>query len=885
MKRGTRLRAFLGLCVSLGLIWAVSAAVLRSARAPTPLGEAKYASAERLVFYRLEPGNSLQVRLPVDAEALRLVTHLELPPGMTYAPERQYVYGLHLKLKGPQGEEVLHHPLFTRTRQSKAEQVEGTWLRESAFTVNPEVQLTDERGFLVSVPPRVRGTEATLHLSYTGPQGALLVRVYGRTALSTLPLSATQRVSALRRAEARAENATFLPWEKLSTDSQHRLIEERWTRLGAEGEAGQDYRTEPVYRTDFRLPLVEIAEAAEERLEKGRGVAVNVAGPAKLLLRLWSTSTSPGALVVGEAPAQVSLRALGDQGTTRTWSFTAPGPGELASHPIELPAGRHTLELLNAGEDTLRYTVEGPAQAWLAPSRLKGLASPEQSIAFVPDVHRTDAHVTGPGCPALELEMGDNADDLERLLRIDARGLGAPAGTEPMALSLTYLDGRGRPLGKTKLDVPSESAPFERADLLPLPPGHLPCAEGPAPQPLAQTAEVTVQPVPVSLPATTRVFLPEGTRRVLLRASQPLALQLYALLHAADGSRFSEPYVEEGLKGVRWRHAPLEQRNWHPLRPANHQALATRGARVVLRSQVRLEAHEPGDGASGPWGEPVAVLPVGTVVSQEFLEPVAESEVKVVPDAPRTAFSLLRPGRPVRMRFDAREPGRPELRLGLEGPEGLGSEVEVLVDGTPVLRSVLHATRKRELLPQVTPGEHVVMLRSTAPGLTATLNRPPSAEAPDSALRSRTVYRLDTQGLRVPVRKRGFGPVTLNVVLLGQAPEGTQEPRVAMTLDNGKPQRIGGVLLSRHTEATRELALPASERAPAWPAGQPQSRWYGRTLHITLGEDVAPGLHWVHVKPLASGPLWARFFVYGHAQTEGAPRQWNRQGWEPEEAP
>ncbi len=883
MKRGTRLRAFLGLCVSLALIWAVSAAVLRSASAPTPLGEAKYASAERLVFYRLEPGNSIQVRLPADAEALRLVTHLELPSGTTYAPERQYVYGLHLKLKGPQGEEVLHHPLFTRTRQSKAEQVDGLWLRESAFTVNSEVQLTDERGFLVSVPPRVRGAESTLHLSYTGPQGALLVRVYGRTALSTLPLSATQRASALRRAEARAEHATFLPWEKLSTDSQHRLIEERWTRLGAEGEAGQDYRTEPVYRTDFRLPLVEVAEAAEERLEAGRAVAVNVAGPAKLLLRLWSTSQ--GALTLGEEPAQVALRALGEQGTEHTWNFPAPGAGELVSHPIELPAGRHTLELRNTSGGTLRYTVEGPAQAWLAPPALKGLATPEQGVAFVPNVHRIDAHVTGPGCPALELDVGANADDLERLLRIDARGLGAPAGTEPMALSLTYLDGRGRPLGKTSLDVPSEPSPFETAELLPLPPGHLPCAAGPAPQPLAQTAEVTVRPIPVSVPATTRVFLPEGTRRVLLRASQPLALQLHSLLRAAEGSQFTEPYADDGLRGVRWRHAPLERRNWHPLRPANHLALTTRGARVVLRSQVRLEVTDPNDGSSAPFGEPVAVLPVGSVVSQEFLEPVADREVKVVPDAPRTAFSLLKPGRPVRMRFDAREPGRPELRLGLEGPEGLGSEVEVLVDGTPVLRSVLHSTRKRELLPQVSPGEHVVMLRSSAPGLTATLNRPPSAEGPDSALRARTVYRLDAKGLRVPVRKRGMGAVTLNVVILGQAPEGTQEPRLEVTLDNGKPRRNSGVLLSRLTQASRELALPASERAPAWPAGQPQSRWYGRTLHITLGEDVASGVHWVHVKPVGSGPMWARFFVYGNAQTEGAPRQWNRQGWELEDLP
>jgi hypothetical protein len=881
MMRSPRLRAFLGLCASLALIWTVSAAVLRSASAPPSLHDAKYASAERLVFYRLEPGETLRVRLPADAEALRLATHLVLPPGVTYAPERQYVYGLHLRLQGPQGEELLNSPLFTRTRQSKAEPVEDTWLKESAFTVDPKVQLTDERGFLVTLPPQARTLEALLNLHYTGPQGALLVRLYTRTTSAPLPLSVSQRNSALRRAEVRAERATFVPWEKLSPESQGRLIAGRWQRLGAEGEAGQDYRTEPVYRTDFRLPLVEVAEAAEERLEARRAVAINVSGPAKLLLRLWSPSSeeTPQA----REPAQVSLRALGEAGTEQAWSFPAPRPGELASHPLDIPAGRHSLLLLNTSEEPLRYTLEGPTQVWLAPPGLKG-PTQAPSVALVPDVYRSEAHVTGPGCPALELEVGAGADDLGRLLRVEARGLGVPADSDPTALSLTFLDGRGRPLGKGRLDIPSTPAPFESADLPPLPPDYLPCVAGPAPRPPAHTAEVTERPASVSLPASTRLFLPEGTRRVRLHASRPTALQLYSFLHAPEGQRASAPYGEEGLLGVRWRHAPLERRNWYPLRPANHQELTTRGARVMVLSQVRLEALEPRAASPGPSGEPVALLPVGTVVSQEFLEPVAEVHGQTgTPDAARTSFSLLKPGWPVRLRFDAREPGRPELRLGLEGPEGLGGQVEVLIDGVPVHRSVLHATRARELLPLVPPGEHEVLLRSSAPGLTATLNRPPSRSA--GTLRSRTVFRLDGKGLRVLVRKRDMGPVTLNLVLLGQAPEGSPEPRVRVTLDQGKPRRNSGMLLSRLTPASRELALPPSERAPAWPAGQPQSRWYSRTLHITLGEDVAPGAHWVHVTPVGSGPLWARFFMYGDAHLEGAPRQWNRQGWELEDAP
>jgi hypothetical protein len=97
--------------------------------------------------------------------------------------------------------------------------------------------------------------------------------------------------------------------------------------------------------------------------------------------------------------------------------------------------------------------------------------------------------------------------------------------------------------------------------------------------------------------------------------------------------------------------------------------------------------------------------------------------------------------------------------------------------------------------------------------------------------------------------------------------------------------RRSGVLLPRVTRATRVVPLPPSTRAPATPAGRPQVRWYARAFSMTLGEDIAPGLHRVRVVPLGESetPMWARFFMFGQSASTPA-QEWNRNGWELEDA-
>jgi hypothetical protein len=875
--RSRALLALLGLAVTLAVIYGVSASVVRSAGSTAALRDDKFARAERLVFYRLKPGEEMRVRVPSDAEELRVVTHLMLPDGTTYGPERQYQYGLKVLLRDTD-QVLMERPLFTRTRQSKAQpQEDGTWLQESAFATDPNVQVTDEREFLVRLPPAARTKNAVMYLRPAGIHGTLLVRVYVRTQ-RRLPLLTSQRV-AEQRAEERVERTTFLPFEKLSAETRQRLAAEKWERVSAEGEAGTDYFIEPIYRTPFRLPLVEVAESEQERLGAGSAVAVNVQGPTQAVLWLWSTTPdTEGGTPTPAGP--VTVRALGPTGAERTFDVPALGSGAPVSHVIDVPAGLHTLSIHNAGVEDLRYTVEGPAGAWVAPPELRATAQPDARIAWLPDTRRTEAFVTGPGCATLELDVDAAMDPAGRLLRVDARRLGVTGGADDKAsdVLLTVLDARGKVMGQTRMDVVPQPSTFESADLPQFPGRRLPCSEEKLATADAGTGEVTDRPMPVSVPTSARVFLPAGARKVRVHASKATAVFLSTFLPSAQGGLTAlEPYLEEGLQGVRWRNAPLDRRSWHPMRPANVTDLTRRGARLELLSQVRLEPEGLETVPPPPSGSTVVLKPLGSPDTQEVLEPIQAGG-----DAARALSTLLTPGQPVRTRFDARSPSRPELRLSLEGTEGLGSEVEVVLNGEPVHRWTLRSTRARELLPPLPPGEHEVLLRTTAAGLTATLNRPPVG---GGALGARTVYRMDGEGLSVPVRKPGTGAVTVNIVVYTQQPESSAQQRLSVVLDHGQPVRRSGVLLPRVTRATRVLPLPRSTKAPATPAGKPQARWYARTVSVTLGEDLAPGLHHVRVVPQGLGdtPVWTRFFMFGHAESERATQEWNRSGWELED--
>jgi len=397
----------------------------------------------------------------------------------------------------------------------------------------------------------------------------------------------------------------------------------------------------------------------------------------------------------------------------------------------------------------------------------------------------------------------------------------------------------------------------------------------------APEVEATLRPVRTSRVSTGRLFLPPAVRRVEVRANLPVLVELSLYLPNPGPPVVGQPYGRLASTSMRWAHAPQDRRGWHPLRPMNHQELSRQGALATLVRQVRLEPIGPEE-TEPPVGEPVTLEPAGSPASLELFEPAGALRQE---EAARSLYALLTPGQAMRARFDARSPTRPELRLQLEDPRGLGLSVEILVDGKVVRRQRLSSTRTRALLPPIASGVREVMVRSEAPGLTAALNRAPAAGEEALAHRSRRVYRLGASGVRVPVHKRGLGAETLNIVVYTPEPESEANCGLQISIDRGHPSRRTGVLIPRITRSLRTVKLVPSARPAGRVAARPGVRWYPRTVAVVLAEDLAPGTHWVEVKPTSATPLWARFFVFDQAQLDSGARQWNRRGWDEEDAP
>lgn len=866
--RRLRIGPLTGLAVALTVVWGGAALVLRAMASPEARVDAKFARADRAVFYRVNPGEALTLDLAAQAQELRLITHLLLPDGTAYVPEAQYVYGLELSFDH-QGAPLPPVTLYARARQSKEGLTDGVWEREHAFALEQRTQIADAREFLVEVPIAARAAPGRVTLRYRGARGAALVRVSGRyERLQSLFVRSEQ----VRRAESRAERASALPWERLPLARQRELARVEWEPLSARGEVGKDFDTFTLYRTAFRLPLVEVAEAALSYLGPRRGVAINVRGPTTPLLRLWTDAATGGPDLDGP----LELRARAWDGSELRWTLPRPRPGEVGAHPLELPPGLHSVLLVNDGEGELRYALEGDAAAWFAPDELRGPDPGPRSL--LPHLVRSEAWAVGATCPSARLEVPVSAHPLGQLLRVDARALTAVDPAAAVILSL--FDGKNRHVGDARLGLSGRPAPFDAVQTSSRTGTQVPCAAE-AEGGKQDVWDATIRPLPVAEAVSGKLFLPREVTRVEVRAEAPAAVQLFSYLPADGEARLAPPYGELEPTAVRWLHAPANRRGWHPLRPGNHRALAEAGAELTLLRQIRLEPSGP-ESSSAAAGEAITLVPAGHPASQELLEPEREGREAA---RARTLYALLSPGTKLRAQFDPQSPGRPELRLQLEGSGGLGHEVEVLVDGEVVRRTTLGSTRTRTLLPPIHSGDREVQVRSVAPGLSAVLNRPPAEGESVPAHRSRTVYRLGAGGLKVPVVKRGRAAETLNIVVYAPQSVPDSPTRLSVSIDGGKPNRRTGVLVPRITRATREFQLEASGRPAGRVAGRVSERWFPQTVAVTLAEDLTPGTHWVWVRPDRPSPLWARFFVLGEPEPEEGFKQWNRPGWDAEEHP
>jgi hypothetical protein len=771
--------------------------------------EGKVVRATRRLYYQVLANAGPRFDLAGVEGMLLVATHARLPPG-PYDPMREIVYGLRLDVVAEQVV-IWSQDFWIRARQSKARLQDGVWLDENTFSLERDVEVTDERDLWLQLPPELP-PKANLQLRLLGSVGEALVRVNAQEersgdakSLRLWQLTPTER-------ETLAERLTYLPWDRLRSDERLMAVRYSANCLPAVGLNGVDYETRTLYFTGFRLPVPPTATGLV--VGPARAAALNVQGPTALTLMVTQA---------GDTPFAMTVSSVGEGPQPGPWSLGVPPAGTDAVHALAIPAGVHSIQLRAPRE--VRVEVMGP------PGRNVrfGRPLPAASDVLVPEEVRLPAYLSLPGrAPVLVALDGPN-DVLGRLVRVDVRLIDADRG----ALVFEFVGARDVVSARQTFPFDAVRSAFEQVTL----PGNV----------------VKSLSEPVSL----RLVAPAGTRQVRLSTTVPALLRLFALAAASPGPSAAElPYSAVAQQDTTWRYAPLFEIDWVSMRASNHASLVP-DQTVQVEAQIRLDPQPPSE---RPQVAALQLEPLGHPKRQLVIE-------RIPPENAPRALALWGPGRFIQLvvakahkvNLSRHPSARPKLTYWVTGApsEALGLPVSVLVDRTLVFTGRFTTTRGSWSL-RAPRGVHKVEVRTRAKNVRLLLDCPP-VDAGD-LVAVRDIYELRGSPLAVRVIKHGAISENINIVVY--TPEKDTRASVQMVFDNGTPARVEGRALQHWTLASRVLPLPEAEHPPILAfanVGHAEPLWPHR-LVVALGDDIPPGSHTLVVSTTARGS-WARLFV------------------------
>ncbi len=821
-----RVMPLLGMLLVLGGTAAAGWQAIRAADAdPDPLLR-KRDEADRVFYYSIDDRWSAHFPVPPGVGVVKLITHAVLPPGTPYDPSAQVAYAVRVRVLA--GSRVLSdRVLHAVSRQSKADRRGDTWLHENAFVRDGSLALADDRVLLLTLPDDAGGPLDLEVLPATAPATSeVLVRAYAFAPRSRASRRQREQVLGDRERAALVERSTWVPWDLVPSGERLARLRLRYQRLSASGERDLDYQLRSVYDTGFRAPPGEAAGGQPDLIDAHRGQAIDVVGPATLAVELARTGSGDGATSASIADvspgrpiaARVDLAA----GAARTQAAVGVGPG------------LHSLRVTTTSPDQLALVITGAPESPLAASRY--LADGRRSA--VGDVRRFPVYLTGEADLPVVVAVPEASAAASRIVRIDTRLVAPDEGaTAPSSVRVQadLVDESGAVVSHLTRAFAAPPAPFERLE----------------------RADGTV--LMVSEPVASRIIVPAGAARILLRADAPVALRLYA--YAPTEWALQPPYADVALGDLRWRYAPLAARSWLPVHPENRAALERAGRRALLAGAARLVRpgeDEEGGGARG--SQPtVALQPRGAPERQTILEPVS-------PDAYGDAVLAWRPGsltrlserRATRVVADARTTGRARIHYRA-ARAAVGQRLVIRVDGAVAARSRVAASRGRIRLPLLAAGEHAITVEG-AP-VEAWIDRPPGPGEPAAIAWLRTVYALDSL-LTVPVRRHSGQATALDAVIYYPQPAAAPGVRLRAVIGGGRAARITGRPVTHITRLDRTVGLPAANRArPAELIDRPGLAGYPRVIAVPIGDDLAVGTHLIDLARVSGPRLWVRFFV------------------------
>jgi hypothetical protein len=326
------------LTVTLALI--ATASWLRLEIAPTLVSSLnqKIRSAERVIYYVVNPQNGPGFRLNGAEQEIRIMSHLALPrsaawPAKDFDPLKTYEYGLAVRLLDDTGTELWRRNVYQSTRQSKASHDGHQWIFESVFSENQQRQLGDMRVLSLTLPPHVP-VDAILEIRFLGQDDHFaLVRAYRVAALDRAEEKLRHFTLSPAEKQGLVSDLTFLEWDEIATRARKARLATRLERLAAVSDAPRIVETEAVYLTDFRLPQPPVESRTLEWLGSPWERDYVVEGPSTIVFEM-----APARAVAERVHLVVDIRDSQANLTTHRFDLDLK-PHEVESLPLALGPG------------------------------------------------------------------------------------------------------------------------------------------------------------------------------------------------------------------------------------------------------------------------------------------------------------------------------------------------------------------------------------------------------------------------------------------------------------------------------------------------------------------------------------------------------------------
>ncbi|MEM9488312.1 MAG: hypothetical protein AAGC55_04150 [Myxococcota bacterium] len=442
----------------------------------------KLRNATRMPYYEFTKTSGPRFRLSGSETKLRLITHVLLPPNAAYNPEFRLRYGARIRiLDGDRS--ILDFEVHTQTRQSKDRKVGDIWLDENAFTRDPDVQITDDRLFLLYMPEDVPA-DAIMEVTLIGSDvDEGLIRVYVDRARSPSGQRTRARGLGPRARWNLLWTNTYENWDMIPELEKMQRLRRESERLPVIGKSDVDYRLRTIRYTGFRLPVEVLELIGPQPLEvhRERFAAINVQGPTQLrfAVRLApdedsgsngdsngngdsdsdganddGPSAAPPPVMAENPDSKLDIGAVaalhdeqrpgdstapsvadrgaarGDDASDRRSLLTLSVPAQIAANRnsltewvYEIPPGLHSVHLRTRSYHPLQVWVRGPRDtAFGAPADVG-----KEIGRLYPDYIRVPIAVTGPRWTQPVTIAGpsipgpERSDPLDRQIKVEAR--------------------------------------------------------------------------------------------------------------------------------------------------------------------------------------------------------------------------------------------------------------------------------------------------------------------------------------------------------------------------------------------------------------------------------------------------------------------------------